>query len=1182
MFLGEAPEEEEKKQVYTAQEVATHNSQKDLWIILDKKVYNVTPFARRHPGGAAVLLQHAGRDATESAAAAHGDRSEPRIQMEAFYIGDLADEPAGDDVDLGWSGLGHVVDDAPPAKTAARTIAEDKVFEEVIADDENLDMINTDVFEELKLPLELVQEVQGTWNRFLRGMSSLEAAGEAIYAAIFEGAPSLQSLFVTPRAIQGMRFMMGLNSFVESLDNPKLLKARVETLSFGHLQLEVTVPRVIIFRDAILELLESEMGEHFTTVARLGWTKLLNYIGGAIIWVKANYSTRLKILLDSWVKASGGQDEERRKRQELEEQAAVEKAGGGRGNHAEGSPHSQATTDSVLGGQVPRTYKEMFEFNAAVMGIGDADWLQEVLNSFDAIVRNVANNSRLQEECDVLVLRMAIVTNGAQINLSQYRSCMLASLRSLLPKDWDSSHEVAWNWLWENVERMLQKNLMKPRQWQVALNKLLSSLPEEKLFNMRREIYDKFFVAAPQGQNFFKQSDTRLHFIAGKVFSMSQGIFADPWGMVDEISALGLRHVGYGIPTEFFGPFVTCCVEVVAAETEDRVAVEAFRWSIALIAKTLMRTINEGSTLVMKSVNANSGRMLRRAISLAPRGVRSEWMLKVQVGTQSISPLSWAMESGSLEAAQAIIQDLLTIRADRDRYYYGVEDLFTRHPDIVKRLCVEAPSLLPTFLQGLVWRSPRTNANGRRVNYYVQYLVVNADGSPSDALQWICSTKDPKVMVHEVVVNVSDAIWLGLVSQQFILSRLWFLLSLLVFMLSQAILPDFHNRAGVNGVIFAGRLLLYSMTMMRLLYEQFKQLFLDLRRWRVRTIFKIPLPETLLDPTEASNLALAILLICMCANEPMFYCIGHADVEPWPTGNCSASDHITFRYSVFSMCAVLLHWLLIIDLAVFSMSLSAFVLVCVQVIGELGKFVAAFVFLLLTFGCAIEPLQHSYRELTSIPTNMVVLLALSLRLYQDDYRSLLRDPVLLVVVWLFNFTMGVMLLNLLTAMLQISFVFIYQDMVGFARMNRASVIVDTLETCPPTKWERFVQGLKFDQCLEFEEGDVGMKGGLQVYEPAQQHRVSEDSIRRYGGSCSEELQWPEDRLHRKDEDKFERVERLTRQVLKHIAKEVPTGGSAGGSQRRRSSGGGSAGSGGKTSGGNTATAMSSATNSIVD
>lgn len=32
---------------------------------------------------------------------------------------------------------------------------------------------------------------------------------------------------------------------------------------------------------------------------------------------------------------------------------------------------------------------------------------------------------------------------------SWYQAVMLASLRSLVPKEWDSDHEVAWNWLWE-------------------------------------------------------------------------------------------------------------------------------------------------------------------------------------------------------------------------------------------------------------------------------------------------------------------------------------------------------------------------------------------------------------------------------------------------------------------------------------------------------------------------------------------------------------------------------------------------------------------------------------------------------------------------------------------------------------------------------------------------------------
>merc|ERR1711988_741796 len=143
---------------------------------------------------------------------------------------------------------------------------------------------------------------------FISATESREAAGEAIYAALFEGAPSLQSLFVTPRAVQAMRFMNGLASFVEALVDPPRLKILVETLGFGHLHLDVTVPRVVIFRDAIVDLFIVELGDRFNSSAREGWKRLLNYVGGAIIFVKANYADRINCLLKSWKQANHGDD----------------------------------------------------------------------------------------------------------------------------------------------------------------------------------------------------------------------------------------------------------------------------------------------------------------------------------------------------------------------------------------------------------------------------------------------------------------------------------------------------------------------------------------------------------------------------------------------------------------------------------------------------------------------------------------------------------------------------------------------------------------------------------------------------------------------------------------------------------------------------------------------------------
>ncbi|KAL6056339.1 Cytochrome b5 [Balamuthia mandrillaris] len=85
-------QEEASLRTFSREEVAKHNRPGDIWVIINRKVYNISLWANVHPGGLQVLIDHAGKDATVSwANAGHGYRA--RSLMKQFLIGQVLDEP---------------------------------------------------------------------------------------------------------------------------------------------------------------------------------------------------------------------------------------------------------------------------------------------------------------------------------------------------------------------------------------------------------------------------------------------------------------------------------------------------------------------------------------------------------------------------------------------------------------------------------------------------------------------------------------------------------------------------------------------------------------------------------------------------------------------------------------------------------------------------------------------------------------------------------------------------------------------------------------------------------------------------------------------------------------------------------------------------------------------------------
>lgn len=1042
----------------------------------------------------------------------------------AFSIGDLAEE------------------DIPEEAEASADGIEVEDIEALVTD------VQDHVFGEMRLPEHVVTELQTAWNTFLAQQPSRDSAGDAIYSAIFDAAPELQYLFKTARSVMAMKFVNALNMLVADLPRPTVLKANTETLSFQHLDIDVTTPRAGVFRDAICELLQQELGANLTTLALSGLQALLNYTAGAMIYVRREYSDRINILRASWIAASHArlaeQEEQAANGQPLASMDRLPAAA----LEGEAEPASNSKrAKKIQATKVPENFNEMFCFNAAVMGFNmGINWMEAVLDQFENMVLNASNTNRLQEECDVLSLRLIKIKDP--IVFAEFKAVMLASLRSLIPKVWGVEHEVAWTWFWDNLERMLKIQLGQLKGQQRAVDRFIRNLSEESIPRLCRDVYRRFFEQAPTGQNYFKQSTTRLYFIASKVMEMCMEIYKRPRELMEEISALGLRHVGYGIPTELFMPFVEAWSQSIYAMNVDEKTAASIRWSLTLISKSLIRTIVEGSTLVMKAINTNSALKFHKAISVTSRKKREQELLRVTVGTQSISPLLWAIKNGSFHVARAMIADLLTIRADRDNYYYGCNALFERHPDIVQECCgVRGQQLLPILFDGMLWRSRLTIKKMRRVNFFVKHLIQNDDGTFNTYLPAVVKLNDPHLIGHPVVSFVFNLLWARLARYSFLRSRLRYLALVVLVVSSQSVLPRLNPREETEAqriALFVCRAALYLFDFVPHLIYNIWQLVKDIRaRSFVFLWGTVPVPTYLYDPSHAAQVVVTICMLLMLIQEPIFACLGNMNGDFAGAGlfttHCPQAEARMDVYSVLSEITVLLHWFLITDLCIFSIRLCCYFLTCSRVLVELLHYSIAVLFLILAFSSAIGAYGPSLYDFDCIPEGALSLFKIVLGMYENQrFDAIREEPQIYTLLAIFTLISLIFLGSLLIAQIAGAFTKLYKDIENYAVLFRAGITVQTVRSARPKRWASFLASLKFQERIEFNEGDIGLTGGIQILEPATLNPTTDEIICRYGGSTDADNPWPEDEFKNQGslETRLKHLEKLVIRATKAMIK----------------------------------------------
>ncbi|CAN7991855.1 unnamed protein product [Ixodes hexagonus] len=81
----------EGSKTFTLADIEKHNEKNSAWLLIHNAVYDVTKFMEEHPGGEEVLLEQAGKHATEAFEDV-GHSTDARELMKQYKIGDLCEE----------------------------------------------------------------------------------------------------------------------------------------------------------------------------------------------------------------------------------------------------------------------------------------------------------------------------------------------------------------------------------------------------------------------------------------------------------------------------------------------------------------------------------------------------------------------------------------------------------------------------------------------------------------------------------------------------------------------------------------------------------------------------------------------------------------------------------------------------------------------------------------------------------------------------------------------------------------------------------------------------------------------------------------------------------------------------------------------------------------------------------
>jgi len=709
-----------------------------------------------------------------------------------------------------------------------------------------------------------------------------------------------------------------------------------------------------------------------------------------------------------------------------------------------------------------------------------------------------------------------------------FGQAIMVTLRSLLPRCWNWAHEDAWGWLWNMASKFMIRTIANGHSHKQRIDDSITRLEGVDMDELGAQFYSILFESSVEVQQYFYKPNSLIKFIISKVLKIISTLLHAPDVTTHDIRALGMRHIKYAIPPDLFplfGAAITATLPNFLEGFWDEDIREAWATVFEFIKDCMTRAVVSGTNLITKALVSNNVTDCDDALSAAPRCERILWLLELDVSNIKVSPFFWALSDGKYDIARYMLDDILKIRADREAYYYGKDILFRVHPDLIGMLCRVAPQMLTNVFDGLMWYSRNIVDGRRRVNYYVRHVYgdpheESCRDSFATPLADLTRLHRSDVFTHPFVLFLLDLKWMQFGRNLYFGMQVLNVVSLILFVIGYLILDD-------DDVSFVFRCLSVACFTFSLAHFQLRRIFTEVKNKQlVHICFGLSLPVFFMKVTNTGRLLANLFAVAAFITDKKFF----------------DQTSVLKVSSWFQSLAICLLFPLLVETGQLNVRFIKFQHKVGMVSKQFAIYLLSVVFMLVGFATSLLLSQgkdgSKSDKFDSFWNSFISLFASLVGIYEFNLQDFSGQ---MLFFWIVFCLASVFLMTRVLSSIMSTIAIEEESLVdGYAFLERAKLVIELESSCSLVSRQRFWDKMQMDAPVEFDAGDLGPSGGLQVQEHVGRdasERAADDRITRYPGQCDPGKEWPRivNTTEKTSDQRLEKIAFVAEKIRKSIA-----------------------------------------------